>query len=94
VALLFTNKKQPDRILLISYLFKLKTLFFYQKRTKNSIFQSFFSLKQAFFGQKPPQNQCKNRLFRVISGVFGVKSVPNVPSVSLVPWYGAARNEI
>jgi len=39
------------------------------------------------FARKSLQKQSNNCLFANILAVFKVKSVPNVPGVSLVPWY-------
>jgi len=63
----------------------IKPSFSHQKQPENtqkpSLFNR-FSPKINYFSLK---NQSKNRLFTTFSGVFESKSVPNVPSVSLVP---------
>jgi hypothetical protein len=40
------------------------------------------------------KKRSKNGLFSTFQGIFGVKSVPNVPPVSLVPWYSINKKAI
>jgi len=40
------------------------------------------------------KKRSKNASFSTFQGIFGVKSVPNVPAISLVPWYSTNKKAI